>query len=104
MPDGSQADAVYIVPNTAYRELLNQAERWPLDYDYLKSLTPGAQRFYELVSFQVYGSLEGGRPRAKMLYSDYCKRAPQNRYFEFDRVKKQMFKIHAPHREAGLHH
>jgi len=101
LPDGAVADAVYIVPNTSYRNLLNQVERRPLDYDYLKSLTPGAQRFYELASFQIFGSLAGGRPRAKMLYSDYCKFAPQNRYFEFDQVKKQMFKIHAPHREAG---
>ena len=36
-----------------------------------------------------------------MLYSDYCKYAPQVRYTEFNQVKKQMFKIHAPHRESG---
>jgi hypothetical protein len=27
--------------------------------------------------------------------------APQTRYTTFDQVKKQMFKLHAPHREAG---
>jgi hypothetical protein len=73
----------------------------PLDYDYLTSLTPGAQRFYELLSFQMYGAIAGGRPRAKMRYSEYCNHAPQSRYMDFDHVKKQMFKIHAPHREAG---
>ncbi len=73
----------------------------PLDYEYLTSLSPGAQRFYELLSFQMYGAIAGGRPRAKMRYSDYCKYAPQIRYLDFDHVKKQMFKIHAPHREAG---
>ena len=36
-----------------------------------------------------------------MLYSDYCKYAPQTRYPDFDHVKKQMYKVHAPHREAG---
>lgn len=101
LPNGTMADAVYIVPNASFRDLLNQVEVRPLDYDYLTSLSPGAQRFYELLSFQMYGALASGRPRAKMRYSDYCDHAPQSRYLDFDRVKKQMFKIHAPHRAAG---
>ena len=101
LPDGTQADAVHIVLNPPYRELLNHVETRPLDYDYLKKLPPGSQRLYELLSFQVYGAIAGCRPRAKMLYSDYCKYAPQVRYFDFDHVKKQMFKLHAPHRESG---
>ena len=36
-----------------------------------------------------------------MLYSDYCKYAPQVRYGDFDHVKKQMYKLHVPHRESG---
>ena len=36
-----------------------------------------------------------------MLYSDYCKYAPQARYGDFDHVKKQMYKLHVPHRESG---
>jgi hypothetical protein len=36
-----------------------------------------------------------------MLYSDYCKYAPQTRYLDFEHVKKQMYKIHVPHRESG---
>jgi hypothetical protein len=42
-----------------------------------------------LLSFQVYGAIAGGRPRAKMLYSDYCKYAPQVRYGDFDHVKSR---------------
>jgi len=101
LPDGSQADAVYIILNPPYRELLNRVELRPLDYDYLKELAPGAQRFYELLSFQVYGAIASRRPRAKLLYSDYCKYAPQTRYHDFDHVKKQMYKLHAPHRASG---
>jgi hypothetical protein len=101
LPNGSEADSVYIVLNPPYRDLLNNVEHRPLDYDYLRQLTPGAQRFYELASFQVYGAIAGNRPRAKMLYSDYCKYAPQTRYPEFDQVKKQMYKVHVPHRESG---
>jgi hypothetical protein len=101
LPNGNQADAVYIILNPPYRELLNHVETRPLDYDYLKKLPPGPQRFYELLSFQVYGAIAGGRPRAKMLYSDYCKYAPQVRYGDFDHVKKQMYKLHVEHRESG---
>ncbi|MDQ6732566.1 MAG: hypothetical protein M3Z35_00395 [Nitrospirota bacterium] len=101
LPDGRTADAVYIVINPSYRELLNHVEVRPLDYDYLMQLAPGAQRFYELLSFQVYGAIASGRPRAKMLYSEYCKYAPQVRYPDFDHVKKQMYKVHVPHRESG---
>ena len=101
LPDGTEADAVYIILNPPYRDLLNHVELRPLDYDYLKQLTPGAQRLYELVSFQVYGAIASSRPRAKMLYSDYCKYAPQTRYFDFDHIKKQMYKVHVPHRESG---
>jgi hypothetical protein len=101
LPDGAIADAVYIVINAAHRDLLNQVEVRPLDYDYLMRLAPGPQRFYELVSFQIYGAIASGRPRAKMLYSDYCKYAPQVRYLDFDHVKKQMYKVHTPHRESA---
>ncbi len=41
--------------HAAYRELLNHVEVRPLDYDYLTLLAPGPQRFYELLSFQMYG-------------------------------------------------
>jgi len=101
LPNGAQADAVHIVLNPPYREFLNHVETRPLDYDYLRKLPPGPQRFYELLSFQIYGAIAGARLRAKLLYSDYCKYAPQVRYGDFDHVKKQMWKLHAPHREAG---
>jgi hypothetical protein len=99
-PDGRRADAVYLMLHRAYREIINTAPIRPLDYGYLRDLSPGAQRFYELVSFQVYAALKNGRPRAKLLYSFYCARAPQTRYYDYDHVKKQMYKLHAPHRKS----
>lgn len=101
LPDGRKADAVYLLLNEIYREILNTAQTRPLDYDYLKELSPGAQRFYELLSFQIFGALANERPRAKMLYSYYCTRAPQTRYFDYEHVKKQMYKVHAPHKKSG---
>lgn len=100
-PDGTRADAVYVLLHDAYREVLNAAPTRPLDYDYLKELTPGAQRLYELLSFHVFAALRNQRPRARMLYSYYCTRAPQTRYADYDHVKKQMYKLHAPHKGSG---
>lgn len=100
-PDGGRADAVYVMLHDAYREVLNAAPTRPLDYDYLKDLSPGAQRLYELLSFQIFAALRNQRPRAKMLYSHYCTRAPQTRYSDYDHVKKQMYKLHAPHKGSG---
>jgi len=101
LPDGRAADAVYLVLNEIYRDILNTAQTRPLDYDYLKELSPGAQRFYELLSYQIFAALRNARPRAKMLYSYYCTRAPQTRYADYDHVKKQMYKLHAPHKKSG---
>jgi hypothetical protein len=100
-PNGTRADAVYLILHRAYREILNSAPARPLDYDYLMDLTPGAQRFYELLSYQIFAALKNERPRAKLLYSFYCARAPQTRYYDYDHVKKQMYKLHAPHRQSG---
>src|SRR4051812_49600446 len=44
LPDGRKADAVYIVLNDIYMQVLNGAMTRPLDYDYLKSLPPAPQR------------------------------------------------------------
>lgn len=100
-PDGRRADAVYILLHDSYRDVLNSAPTRPLDYDYLKELTPGAQRFYELLSYQIFAALKNDRPRARMLYSYYCTHAPQIRYDVYERVKKQMYKLHAPHKQSG---
>jgi hypothetical protein len=102
LSDGTTADSVYLELNDWYREILETAVRRPLDYDYLKELPPTAQRLYELLSYKVYAALKHGRDEAKYLYSDFCAFAPQTRYFEYDQVKKQMYKIHSPHKKGGF--
>lgn len=96
LPGGHKADAVYIVLHDIYREILNNAQTRPLDYDYMRELTPAAQRFYELLSYQVYAALKN-KTTAKMLYSEFCTYAPQTRYFDWEHIKKQMYKLHRPH-------
>jgi hypothetical protein len=96
LPSGEKADGVYLILHDIYREILNTAQTRPLDYDYMRSLTPAAQRFYELLSYQMYAALKN-HTTARMLYSEYCTYAPQVRYFDWDHIKKQMYKLHRPH-------
>lgn len=101
LPNGKRADAVYIVLNDLYMQVINGAMTRPLDYDYLKTLAPGPQRFYEILSFQMYSAIKNDRPRAKLLYSEFCTYAPMKRHDEWRRVRSQMNKIHRPHFESG---
>jgi hypothetical protein len=101
LPDGRRADAVYITLNPPYWEVVNNAPVRPLDYDYLKELTPGAQRFYEVVSFRIYAALKNGWTLARITYSDYCAFSAQQRYFDHEHFRVQMYKIHKPHLNSG---
>jgi hypothetical protein len=96
-PDGRKANAVFLILNDLYMKVLNEAQTRPLDYDYLRGLPPAAQRFYELIGFQIYAVLKHERPRARLLYSDFCTRAPQTCYQDWEHVRKQMYKVHLPH-------
>lgn len=101
LPNGRKADAVYIVLNDVYMQVINGAITRPLDYDYLKTLPPGPQRFYEILSFQIYAAIKNDRPRAKLLYSEFCTYAPMTRHEDWARVRSQMTKIHRPHFGSG---
>jgi hypothetical protein len=97
LPDGTQADAVYLVLNELYWEVLNHAPTRPLDYDYLKALPPAAQRCYEILSYKLFAALKYRHAQAKLLYSEYCTFSAQQRYTDYPHVKKQMYKVHKPH-------
>ena len=101
LPDGRKADAVYLILNDIYQQVLNEAQTRPLDYEYMKALPPAAQRFYEIASYQIYAALLHRNPRAKLTYSDYCTLSTQTRYPDWDHVKKQMYKVHLPHLRFG---
>ncbi len=101
LPSGRKADGVYIVLNDVFIQVINGAMARPLDYDYLKSLPPAPQRFYELLSFQMYAAFKYDRPRAKLTYSEFCAHAPQTRHLEWNNVRVQMSKVLRPHKESG---
>jgi hypothetical protein len=101
LPDGRKADAVYILLNDIYMQVINGAMTRPLDYDYLKSLPPASQRFYELLSYQMYAAVKNDRPRAKLSYSELCTYAPLARQQQWDNARPQLARIHAPHLKSG---
>jgi hypothetical protein len=101
LPDGSKADAVYLMLSEPYWEVLNNAPTRPLDYEYLKALAPASQRFYEIISFKIFAALKYRHPTAKISYSEYCTFSAQQRYSDYDHVKKQMYKVHRPHLKSG---
>jgi hypothetical protein len=100
LPDGRKADAVYLILNDIYLDVLNNAPTRPLDYEYLKQLPPTGQRFYEIISYRIFAAFKYKHPHAKMLYSEYCTFSAQQRYTDYDHFKKQMHKVHKPHRTA----
>src|SRR5919205_568956 len=52
-----------------------------------------------IILHDLYRELLDGVQK-RLLYSEYCTYAPQVRYFDYDHVKKQMYKVHAPHRKS----
>jgi hypothetical protein len=101
LPNGATADAVYLVLSEPYRDLLNHAPVRPLDYTYLKALTPMAQRFYELLSYKMFAALKHRHAHATLRYTEYCLLSTQQRYTDAIQVQKQMYKVHRPHLAAG---
>lgn len=100
LPNGRKADCVYLILNDLYLDVLNAAIRRPQDYEYLRSLPPAAQRFYEIVSYEMLPAIRYSQ-RAKLPYSEFCLYSTMTRYYDFDQVKKQMYKVHLPHVRAG---
>lgn len=101
LPDGSEADAIYIVLNEPYREVLNNAPIRPLNYEYLKSLAPSPQRFYEIISSRIYAALKNGNTLARISYSEFCTYSALTRHADYENFRVQMAKVHRPHLKSG---
>jgi hypothetical protein len=97
LPDGREADTVYLALGETYRRILDTALTRPLNYAYLQDLAPLAQRWYEVASYRVYAALKHHWPQARFGYAEFCVYAPQTRYTGVGPMRKQMAKLHAPH-------
>ena len=62
LPGGKRAETVYISLNDPYHGIINGPTRRPLDYQYLRTLTPGAQRLYELISPRIFAAIKNRYP------------------------------------------
>jgi hypothetical protein len=101
LPSGQKADEVCIVLNEPYLEVLNSAPIRPLNYGYLRELSPTSRRFYEIVSYKIYAAIKYNHPAARLLYSEYCTYSAQRRHLDFERARVQMYRVHKPHLESS---
>lgn len=101
LPDGTRAETVYIAFNDPFLQIINSSPTRPLDYDYLRQLPPAPQRFYELLSFQMFAAIKNRHLFARLRYSEFCGQAPQTRYYDRRHMQIQMAKIHRLHTESG---
>jgi len=101
LPDGDQAKKVILELSIPFWQALNcQDFSKPIDGQYFKQLKkPGAQRWYTLVSTDIFVALNKNLPYAKVRYSEYCKFHPQKRHTEFKRMQTQMTNLHQKHIE-----
>jgi len=100
LPNGEKADEIYIIFNDPYLEVLNSAPIRPLNYEYLKQLSPTSQRFYEIISYRIYAAIKYKQAQAKLLYSEYCTYSAQRRHDDFEHARIQMYRVHKPHLES----
>jgi hypothetical protein len=87
--------------NDPYYALINGATWRPLDYQYLRTLTPSAQRWYELVSPKMFAAIKNGHPTAWIRYSDFCALAVARPQKTKQRMQSQMAAIHRAHLASG---
>jgi hypothetical protein len=101
LPGGRMAETVYLSLNDPYYTLINESRWRPLDFEYLRSLPPMAQRFYELFSPKMFAAIKNGHPTAWMSYSEFCLLAVQKQQSTRRRMQIQMAAVHRPHVVAG---
>jgi len=101
LPDGDEAKKVVLELSIPFWQALNAQEfSKPLDGQYFKQLAkPGAQRWYTLVSTDIFVALNKNLPYAKVRYSAYCKFHPQKQHKTFSDMKRQMTNLHQKHVE-----
>src|SRR5262249_32394871 len=101
LPDGSKADSIFVIFSDPFITTLNNAPYRPLSYQYLRELSPLAQRWYEIVSYKIFPALKYGHARAKMAYSEYCLYSAQTRHSTYRKMRWQMNYVHKSHLASG---
>jgi len=103
LPDGTDADAVYIQLNDMYVQNFNNNFVVPLDYPYLQSLKGDiTSRMYEVFSVWFYPALENGKKYIQKQYSEICSYFPLTRQDCKWKAKGQLKSAHQQHIATGF--
>ena len=98
LPDGAEADAVYILLNDMYVQNFNNNFVVPLDYQYFQVLRGDiSSRMYEVLSVWFYPALENGKTYIEKWYSELCNYFPlirQNKQFKAKGILKDAHQQH----------
>ena len=99
--DGHEAKKVIIELSASFWQAVNSLDfAKPLDGQYFKQLQKaGPQRWYTMVSTNIFAAIKHKLPSAKVRYSNYCQFHPQKRHLAFSLMKRQMERLHKKHVE-----
>jgi len=103
LEDGTVVEKVILALSEPFWLAVNALDfTKPLDAQYFKQLGSSApQRWYTLVSTDIFVTLNKRLPEARRRYSNYCIFHPQKRYKAFSDMKRQMNKLHQKHLDNG---
>jgi hypothetical protein len=73
----------------------------PLDWEYMKKLSPRTQRFYEIMSVRMLVAVRYKHKETRITYSEFCMLSAQPRMRTLEAAHAQMSKIHRPHVQNG---
>jgi len=100
LPDGSTADAVYVVLGSWYLENLNANYVAPLDFLYFQSLEGAiTSRMYELLHHWFFVTLRMNQSSVTRRYSTLCAYFPLTRQDSLWKAKKQLRDAHQKHHQ-----
>jgi hypothetical protein len=103
LPDGTEADAVYVTLNDMYVQNFNNNFVVPLDFQYLQSLEGDiTSRMYEVFSVWFYPALENGKRYIQKKYSEICNYFPLTRQDAKWKAKGQLKSAHQQHISNGF--
>ena len=95
LPDGTEADTVYLFLSPLYLRSLNAFYVANLDYAYLKGLKSKiASRLYELLSVGFYNARRNGQPCVWFDYQALCCALPVTPYRYFSKAQEKLKPAH----------
>ena len=103
LPDGTEADAVYVLLNDMYLQNFAKNLIVPLDYDYMHSLKGNiTSRLYEILIIWFYPAFTNGKKHIEKKYSTLCDYFPLTRQDSKWKAKKQLNLAHCQHVNSGF--